>query len=279
MKAAKFDYVRAASLQQAIGELNDGDKTVKPMSGSQSFGPMLNLRLARPAKVVDISGIDELRGVAESGKTIRIGAAVTHAEIEDGMFAPLRGHLMQEVAGRIAYRGVRNRGTVGGSLAHADPAADWVVVASGLGATLEITGPQGKREATMPEFMQGAYTVDLGPQDLITAVIVPARTDATRWGYWKFCRKTGEFAEASCAAYFEPSTRTARIAVGALDGAPALLDAFAADVAARGWDAADTQALHKQVESIARQASEAKKQLLATAIERCLEQVLGARNV
>ncbi len=278
MKAAKFDYVRALSIEEAVAALNEGDKVVKPMSGSQSFGPMLNLRLARPAKVVDVSGIAAMREVQQSNSQIRIGSAVTHAEIEDGMFAPLRGHLMQEVAGRIAYRGVRNRGTIGGSLAHADPAADWVVLTSALGATLEISGPEGKRQVVMPDFMQGAYTVDLGPQDLITAVLVPAAQAQTRWGYYKFCRKTGEFAEASCAAYFEPSSRTARIALGALDSAPAMLPAFAADVAARGWQAADESAIRAQIEQIAPQANEAKKQMLATAIERCLEQVLGVKN-
>jgi len=278
VKAAKFDYVRALSIEEAVAALNEGDKVVKPMSGSQSFGPMLNLRLARPAKVVDVSGIAAMREVQQSNSQIRIGSAVTHAEIEDGMFAPLRGHLMQEVAGRIAYRGVRNRGTIGGSLAHADPAADWVVLTSALGATLEISGPEGKRQVVMPDFMQGAYTVDLGPQDLITAVLVPAAQAQTRWGYYKFCRKTGEFAEASCAAYFEPSSRTARIALGALDSAPAMLPAFAADVAARGWQAADESAIRAQIEQIAPQANEAKKQMLATAIERCLEQVLGVKN-
>jgi carbon-monoxide dehydrogenase medium subunit len=124
MKAAAFEYVRAHSLADALREIGDAARGVKPMSGSQSLGPMLNLRLTRPSRVVDVSRLEPLRGVSVEGEVIRIGAAVTHAEIEDGKHEPIRGGFLQYVAAGIAYRAVRNRGTIGGSLAHADPAAD-----------------------------------------------------------------------------------------------------------------------------------------------------------
>ena len=146
---------------------------------------------------------------------------MTHAEIEDGVHELLRGTPLQQVAPGIAYRAIRNRGTLGGSLAHADPAADWVLTMVGLGATLEIAGPDGVRMLPAQDYMQGAYhRAARGRADRRRAC---ARGGpAARWGY-KFCRKTGEFAEASCAAWFDAASKTARIAVGALDGAPGLL--------------------------------------------------------
>src|SRR5690606_33819162 len=251
---------------------------VKAMGGSQSLGPMLNLRLARPAKVVDISQIEELRTVTELGDKIRIGAAVTHAEIEDGKFPLLAGHMMQGVAERIAYRAVRNRGTLGGSLAHADPAADWTLAITALGGQLEIVGPNGTRMADMPEFMLGAYTTELKEDEIIAAVHVPKKLDTTRWGYYKFCRKTGEFAEASCAAYFDSATGAARIAVGALDGAPKLLDDLAARVAEPGSSAIDRDAISSGVCALTSGQSTLDLGLRVTVDERCLRRALNAES-
>ncbi|RIY42475.1 FAD binding domain-containing protein [Neopusillimonas maritima] len=275
MKAAKFDYVRVSEAKEALSLLEGSDGSTKAMGGSQSLGPMLNLRLARPQKVVDVSGIAEWRTVSKDGGRIRVGAAVTHAEIEDGVFAELRGHMLQDVAGVIAYRAVRNRGTIAGSIAHADPAADWVLATSALGAELELTSAKGSRRSTMPEFMLGAYAVDLQPDELISAVYVPEKTEQTRWGYYKFCRKTGEFAEASCAAYFDPSTRTARIVVGALGGAPQLLPALSAKVAQEGLAAATPEAIAEAVKDIAPEKTAGDRRLFMTVIERCLRRALG----
>ncbi|MDX3896203.1 FAD binding domain-containing protein [Pusillimonas sp.] len=277
MKAAKFEYERVDSLAAALDLLHDESVVVKAMGGSQSLGPMLNLRLARPAKVVDVSGLPELRTVTEVDGRIRVGGAVTHAEIEDGVFPLLAGHMMQSVAERIAYRAVRNRGTLGGSLAHADPAADWVLATTALGAQVEIAAPGGNsRMANMPEFMIGAYTTELGAGELIAAVHVPKMNPGARWGYYKFCRKTGEFAEASCSAFFDPSTQTARIAVGALDGAPQLLDELAARVAEKGAAAIDRDAIHAAVKAITPEKSEVDRGLFVTVVERCLRQALDA---
>ncbi|QIM48431.1 carbon monoxide dehydrogenase [Pusillimonas sp. DMV24BSW_D] len=275
MKAAKFDYVRVSEAKEALSLLEGSDGSTKAMGGSQSLGPMLNLRLARPQKVVDVSGIADWRTVSKEAGRIRVGAAVTHAEIEDGVFAELRGHMLQDVAGVIAYRAVRNRGTIAGSIAHADPAADWVLATSALGAELELTSAKGSRRSTMPEFMLGAYAVDLQPDELISAVYVPEKTEQTRWGYYKFCRKTGEFAEASCAAYFDPSTRTARIVVGALGGAPQLLPGLSAKVAQEGLAAATPEAIAEAVKDIAPEKTAGDRRLFMTVIERCLRRALG----
>src|SRR5579862_2850801 len=126
MKPAPFAYQRPANLGEATAALSGDDPDVKAIAGGQSLGPMMNLRLARPSRLVDISRLPELRAVSDGRDAAAIGAAVTHAEIEDGDAPdPLHGFL-RHVAGGIAYRAVRNRGTIGGSLAHADPSADWL---------------------------------------------------------------------------------------------------------------------------------------------------------
>lgn len=279
MKAAKFDYERATELKAALSLLANAQGADKVMGGSQSLGPMLNLRLARPSRVIDVSDLVELCSVTEVDGRVRIGAAVRHAEVEDGVFPLLAGHMMQSVAGRIAYRAVRNRGTIGGSLAHADPAADWVLATSALGAEVEVASARGVRLVPMPDFMLGAYTVDLAGDELIVAVHVPTMHQRVRWGYYKFARKTGEFAEANCAAYFDPESRTARIAVGALDGAPRLLDELAVEVAWRGAAAIDRERIHAEVAAVTPGKSEVERSLCTTVVERCLLQAVGAREV
>jgi carbon-monoxide dehydrogenase medium subunit len=275
MKSAKFDYVRASEAKEALSLLEGSDGSVKAMGGSQSLGPMLNLRLARPKKVIDVSSVAEWRTVSKNAGFIRVGALVTHAEIEDGVFPELRGHMLQDVAGVIAYRAVRNRGTIAGSLAHADPAADWVLATSALGAELELISSKGSRRSTMPEFMLGAYAVDLQPNELISAVYVPEKTAETRWGYYKFCRKTGEFAQASCAAYFDLSARTARIVVGALGGTPQLLPTLSAKVAQEGLAAATPEAIAQALKEVAPEKTAGDRRLFVTVIERCLRRALG----
>lgn len=272
MKAANFDYIRPATLAEALRLLAEGQGQAKPIGGGQSLGPMLNLRLTRPKQVIDLAALPELRQVRGEGAWIRIGAAVTHAEIEDGAHPLLRGTPMQSVAGGIAYRAIRNRGTVGGSLAHADPAADWVLTASALGAEVEIAAAAGARRVAADRFMHGAYTTALGEGELIAALWVPKLGAAARWGYFKFCRKTGEFAEASCAALFDPERRVARIVVGALDGAPQALPTLAAQVARSGERPARS-AVEAAVLAAAPGKDAIDRKLLVAAVERCLGQI------
>lgn len=275
MKAAHFEYHRPASLAEALGLLKDAAGTAKVIAGGQSLGPMLNLRLARPAQLVDIGRLDELRRVARDGDHIRIGAAVTHAEIEDGVHELLRDTPMQWVARGIAYRSVRNRGTIGGSLSHADPAADWVLVAVALGAELELARADGTRRIAMDDFMIGAYTTVLGEDEIVSAVCVPATLATLHWGYHKSCRKVGEFAEASCAAMFDPARKQARVAIGALDGAPRNLPEVAAQTARSGSIPARARLL-EAVAAAAPDKDAVDRQLLAVAIERALKKTLTA---
>ena len=277
MKAAQFEYIKPATLAQALQTLAGSGGQAKLMAGSQSLGPMLNLRLARPTQVLDVSRLNELRSVDLVQGRVRVGASVTHAEIEDGRFELLRGHPVQEMAARIAYRSVRNRGTVGGSLAHADPAADWVLAARALNAQVEVCAfEQAPRLINMQDFMLAAYTTILGEGEAITALHLPLLSAQARWGYYKFCRKTGEFAEASCAAYFDPASATAQIVVGALDGAPVALEALASAVTHGGVVAASEAAIDAALRENISQLDTLGRRMDAAAVMRCLKQAFVA---
>jgi carbon-monoxide dehydrogenase medium subunit len=275
MKAVAFSYQAPGSLADALARLGAGTDVAKTMGGGQSLGPMLNLRLTRPDTVVDVSRLPELREVTVTSDSVRIGACVTHAQIEDGVFEPLRGTMLQAVAGGIAYRAIRNRGTVGGSLAHADPAADWVVTMTALGARIEIASAAGTRVVPMDAFMIGAYTTVLEEGELIAAVRVPSASADTRWGYQKLCRKTGEFAEASCAAYFDASQRFARIVLGALDGPPVVLRELTRAVAAQGAAALTAQAVDEAIARAAPDKDAIDRKLCRTVVTRCVMQMLN----
>ncbi|MEO7402346.1 MAG: FAD binding domain-containing protein, partial [Burkholderiales bacterium] len=199
MKAAAFDYLTPRDIGGAITALAQGGDDAKLLAGGQSLGPMLNLRLTRPKLVVDISRVAALSTCEDRGDTVWIGACVTHAAIEDGRTTIVLDPMLRSIAKGIAYRAVRNRGTIGGSLAHADPAADWPLALAVRAATIHIRGPRGERQVAADQFMAGAYTTALAGGEMIVGVAVPKLSGSARWGYYKFCRKTGEFPEASAA--------------------------------------------------------------------------------
>ncbi|CAH2803005.1 MAG: Molybdopterin dehydrogenase, FAD-binding subunit [uncultured Paraburkholderia sp.] len=271
MKAARFDYVKSATLPEALDMLQSG----KPIAGSQSMGPMLNLRLARPARVIDVSRIADLRHVNETKEGIRIGASVTHAEIEDGKHELLRHAFFQHVASGIAYRAIRNRGTMGGSLAHADPAADWPLALAALDARIELAKAGATRVVRASEFMLGAFRTLLEEGEMITAILLPKLGPTLRWGYYKLCRKTGEFPHASAAAAFDARTGLARVVLGALDGPPAALETLAKRIAQNGAAAATEDALQSAVAEAMPNADSIDRQMHTAALERCLAHAFG----
>jgi len=231
VKAAAFEYTRPATVAEAWAQLAASGGMAKPMSGGQSFGPMLNLRLAQPESVIDLNAIAGFNGVRDEGKALVIGAGVTHAAIEDGRVAdPTRG-LLPHVAANIAYRAVRNRGTLGGSLAHADPAADWVNTMLLLDAVYLIDGPRGRREVASGDFMQAAVSTALADDEILSGVRIAKCGPGTKFGYYKFCRKVGEFAEAIGAVLQDPSRGVRRAIIGATAGAPHLVQDIAAVLA------------------------------------------------
>jgi carbon-monoxide dehydrogenase medium subunit len=282
MKSAAFAYQRPASIQDALRLVGQTDGAAKPIGGGQSLGPMLNLRLVRAQLLVDVSGLEEIRTVAQHKDGLWIGGATTHAEIEDGKLDPLLlqspplAQMLRHVAGTIAYRAVRNRGTMAGSLAHADPAADWVLTMAALDAQLQCVCAQGQRTIPMTQIMLGAFTTALTAAELLTGVIVPLYSKSMRWGYYKFCRKTGEFAEASCASVFDPERGIARIAIGALDGAPALLPTLAAEVARSGIDSLTDTAVREAVAQATPGKDDIGRRLVVAAVKRSVKQAWEA---
>ncbi|RVU14972.1 FAD binding domain-containing protein [Methylobacterium oryzihabitans] len=276
MKPAPFAWERPASLPALLDRLAGAPGLVKLIAGGQSLGPMLNLRLVEPDLVLDITGIAELRQARIEGDHLVLGACVTHADIEDGRVPDNTGGVLRRVAAAIAYRAVRNRGTVGGSLAHADPAADWVSTLMALGAAVEIAGRDGRRTLPLERFVTGALDVALRPGEVLVAVRVPARPQGVAWGYVKHCAKIGEFAHAIGAVRIEPAAGRGRAVIGAVEGPPVLFadarplfggrigpdfaaafDPGAADAALVAAGMADRVARHVHVTVLARAVAQA----------------------
>jgi carbon-monoxide dehydrogenase medium subunit len=220
MKAPVFDYARPTDVAEALRLLAEGGR---PAAGTQSLGPMLNLRVSHPTLLVDIRAVEELRSFSEDQGGVTLGACVTHAQIEDRRVPDPTGGFMASVATNIAYRAVRNRGTIGGSLAHADPAADWPTALAALGASALIAGRAGRRQVPVDCFMTGIFTTVLEPDELLVGVRIPKRSPRARYGYWKFCRKAGEFAQAIGAAVRDPDSGESRAVMGAVNGPPILV--------------------------------------------------------
>ena len=227
MKAATFEYFRAETKAQAVASIASGDGAAKACGGSQSLGPMLNLRLVQIDQLVDVRYVEAMQTFSMHGDVLRIGAGVTHARIEDGELPDVTKGLLPKVAADIAYRAVRNRGTLGGSLAHADPAADWVSTMSLLDAGIVIAGSHGERIMRATDFLQGAFTTALAFDEIVVAVEVPVFSSAARWAYCKTCRKPGEFAEAIGAVYIDPARGVARAVMGALGRMPLVVQGHA----------------------------------------------------
>ena len=223
MKPVQFDIVRPSTVPEAVRLMRESDGTARPVAGAQSLGPMLNLRLAQPRLLIDLTGIPELTRITDQGDALTIGACVTSANIEDGRL-PGRGlNHLASVARRIAYRAVRNRSTIGGSICHADPAADWISVMCALDAQCHIAGASRNRQMPMDQFVTGAYETAIADDEILEAVTLRRLSPRARFGFVKICRKAGEFAMAMSAVLNEPDTGNIRIAIGATKGRPIVI--------------------------------------------------------
>jgi len=220
MKPARFDYQRPRDLPEALSLLGKASHSSKIIAGGQSLGPLLNLRLVEPELIVDISALAELKVAERRGDELVLGACITHADIEDRRVPDVTRGAMQKIAANIAYRAVRNRGTLGGSLGHADPAADWISALAAFGARLTLRSSAGTRLVDIDNFIVSALESAIRPGEIIETIHVPALPASAQWGYFKSCRKTGEYAHAIAAVVIDPPAGTARLVIGAIEAAP-----------------------------------------------------------
>jgi aerobic carbon-monoxide dehydrogenase medium subunit len=223
VKPVRFDYERPSDVATALTLGTREDVVVKFLAGGQSLGPMLNLRLVQPDLLVDLTAIVELKRIEETADGITIGSCITHADIEDGRVPDVTGGALRAVAAGIAYRAVRNRGTIGGSIVHADPSADWLSALAALGASAIARNGHGERRIPIDTFMLGVFESSLRPGEVLTAIHVPRLSPAGRWGYYKACRKTGEFAHAIGAFLRDPGRSVCRAVIGATGSRPIVL--------------------------------------------------------
>lgn|SRR5487761_1076595 len=227
MKPGIFSYRRPHRLDEALEFLREPE--TKVLAGGQSLMPLLNMRLAQPQSLVDINHLPELKSLEVAGAEVRLGALVRHADIEES--APLaRGFpLLPEIAAGIAYRAIRTRGTFCGSLAHADPAAEWPTVLLGLGGRVRVRSLRGEREIDAEDLFRSFFATSLEPDELIAEAVLP-RHDDWHWGFSKFARKAGEFSLALALAGVQlgadGTIRAARVAVGGVNVRPIRLPAL-----------------------------------------------------
>jgi carbon-monoxide dehydrogenase medium subunit len=204
--------------------------TTAAIAGGQSLMPMLGLRVALIDLLVDISRIEDLKAVTGTPDSLWLGALTTHAAIEDGETPDVFNGLMRAIAGQISYRAVRNHGTIGGSLALADPAADWPVCLSALGATARIVGRNGVRVQSIDDFLQGQYETTLVTGDIIMGFDIPAPPKALRWGFAKVARKSGAFAHSLAVVTAAGRGGPVKAVLGAAGPKPRALVATAAQL-------------------------------------------------
>ncbi|MCB9077030.1 MAG: xanthine dehydrogenase family protein subunit M [Anaerolineaceae bacterium] len=199
MYPAKFDYYRAASVQEAIQLLQDHEDA-KLMAGGHSLIPAMKLRLAQPPAIIDIGRIAELKGVSQDNGSIKVGALTVHADVAASDVLQANCPLLAEAAGNVGDRQVRHKGTIGGNLAHADPASDMPAAVLALGGTIHLMGPGGARQVAAADFFLDLLATDLHEDEVLTAIEVPALSGKTGTSYLKFEHPASGYAVCGAAA-------------------------------------------------------------------------------
>lgn len=227
MFATEFEYQKASSVSEAI-QLLSNNSDARILAGGHSLLPLMKLRLARPALVIDIGGIEELKGISVENGTLRIGALTTHAEIASSSQVRSAAGILSETAQGIGDPQVRNRGTIGGNVAHADPASDLPTVLKAMSATFTIQGPggiarRGSRTVSADEFFTGPFSTSLRDNEIVTGISMPVLAENQHAEYAKMAHPATSFAivGAACVVTMDHHTCTAaRVAVGGLTPTP-----------------------------------------------------------
>jgi carbon-monoxide dehydrogenase medium subunit len=248
MYTPDFDYVRANSVQEAVRLLGES-QGAKLLAGGHSLIPIMKLRQGNPGKLIDIGRIAELKGITGSNGTSRIGALTTHAMVAAS--ADLPGALA-DAARNIADVQVRNRGTVGGNVAHADPASDLPTVFAALGATFHVTGPNGGRSIPASDFFTGMFTTGLAEDEVLTAVEVPVHASGTGSAYAKMINPASGYAMVGAAAVVtvaDGKCTQASVAVGGLTPSATRAPSVEAALAGKALDEANIAMAAREVEN------------------------------
>lgn len=230
MKPALFSYRQPGSLAEALALLAEHGFDAKVIAGGQSLVPMMNMRFAQPQYLVDLNGLPELAGIERHGDSLRIGAMTRHHDVATSDEVRRSCPLLAMAAQTIAHYAIRQRGTLGGSLANADPAAQWLLMAQTLEARIEVASQSGVRELPASDFALGAMSAALEPEDIIIAARFPCLREDEGCGFEIFSRRHGDFSIASCAATVRlehGKFKHVRIGVGGVSDVPVLLRSLA----------------------------------------------------
>src|SRR5579871_331779 len=200
MKAADFAYARATSIDDAVALLAAHGDRARVLSGGQSLLPAMNLRLISPELIIDIGEIAELRGIVVTGNTVRIGASTRHVDVQRSPEIALHAPLLREAITHVAHPAIRNRGTIGGSLAHADPASELPACMLALDADLVVRSKSGERRIAAGDFFQGIFQTALSADELLTAIELPISPKNSAYFFHEFARRHGDYAIAGLAA-------------------------------------------------------------------------------
>jgi aerobic carbon-monoxide dehydrogenase medium subunit len=253
MNPAAFAYHRAASVDEAIALLGQHGEGAKLLAGGHSLLPVMKLRLAEPAHLIDISRIDGLRGAREVGGELRIGALTTHHDLTRDPLVTANAPLLAEAAAQIGDRQVRNRGTLGGALAHADSAADEPAAIVALRGRMFARGPEGEREIAAGDFFLEFLTTALAPEEILTEIAIPAQPARSGASYQKLANQASGYAIVGVAAIvaLDAAGRCADASIAITGAASTVHRAAASEAALRGSDLGDAA-----IAAAARQATE-----------------------
>jgi aerobic carbon-monoxide dehydrogenase medium subunit len=279
MKPPPFRYVRATSLEQAIGMLTAHPGVAKILAGGQSLMPMLNFRLLEPDILVDINGIPDMKGISEAAGHLRIGALTRHREVEASPLIARHFPVLAAAIRHVAHMTIRNRGTFAGSLAHADPAAELPMMAMLLDARILLTGPKGERVLTARDFFVAALTTALQDNEIVTAIELPLLRQPSGWAFEEVARRAGDYALAAAGVTLSQEQgriRDVRIALAGVDQTPIRATTAEAGLHVQSLDAdaiaqaAKTAAAHCDPPGDLHASADYRRHLVEVLVRRCL---------
>jgi carbon-monoxide dehydrogenase medium subunit len=250
MKPPDFDYERPATLDEALSLLGASGGEARPLAGGQSLMPMMNFRLAGPDVLVDLNGIDELAGIADDGDAIRIGAMTRYAALERSELVARHLPLVTRALPHIAHPAIRNRGTIGGSVGLADPAAEMPAVLLALGATIIAVSGAGERAIAADDFFLGLYETALRPGEIVKAVSVPKAGGADRFAFQELARRHGDYAMAGVALAVSGTDPLSGLRLALFGVCDRAIRAIGAEDSLNGQAAGDDAALERAADAL-----------------------------